>query len=506
MGNGRSARLIGGFVLAAAVAPALAAAAQAPAAVTTGFPVTTSHVLHLDGHALRYTAVAGTITLRDEQGRPTARMFYISYTKDGANESRRPITFIYGGGPGATSTGLQMVGFGPKRVITTNAAHTPGAPYRIVDNKYTLLDATDMVYVEEVDTGFSRLENGTNLSRFAGVDEDAESFKQFIVRYLDKYRRWNSPKYLMGNSYGTTRSAVLVNDLQQAGADFTGVVFISTVLDFQTIAFGPGNDLPYILYLPTYTAVAWYHHALAPDMQSQPLAKLLSQVQKFALGEYAQFLREGSDASAAEKADVTQKLAAYTGLSRQYIGYSNYRVRPTFFRKELLRSRNEVVGRMGGRFKGMDYDQASSGAEYDPIDPAIGGAYTASMNYYLRRDLHYAGSEVWRMESPNAFRIWDWRKHAHRRGGFGQGYVDVARDLRRAMINNPDLKIFVACGYYDLATPYFAVFYTLNHLNVGHLSGNITTKCFESGHVMYLRPQSLVKIHKDLEGFYSMGS
>lgn len=465
--------------------------------------VTTRHSLRLGRRIIHYTAVAGKITLRDGNNQPTARMFYIAYTQDRATESTRPITFIYGGGPGATSTGLQMVGFGPKRVITANAAHTPPAPYKIVDNDYTLLNATDMVYVEEVGTGFSRLADNATLSKFAGVDEDAKAFEQFIIRYLDKYKRWNSPKYLMGNSYGTTRSAVLVNDLQSAGVDFRGVILISTVLDFETIAFGRGNDLPYVLYLPTYAAVAWYHHALSQELESEPLGKVLSQVQDFAVRKYSQFLLQGTAAGNQEKNDVLRKLSAYTGLSQQYIQYSNYRVRPTAFRKQLLRSRDQVIGRMGGRFTGKDYDQVTDDAEYDPIDPAIGGAYTASMNYYLRHDLHYTGSAIWRMEDSKAFRIWDWRKNRHGQASFNQGYVDVAYNLRQAMIDNPHLKIFVACGYYDLATPYYAVVYTLNHLRIGGLQKNITRKCYKSGHVMYLRPKSLVKIHKDLEAFYA---
>lgn len=503
-----SGSLIGGLALilagAVAAAPAVAAAAKAPTADTGGFPVTTKHALRLAGGTLRYTAVLGRMTLRDENGKATARMSYIAYTGNGANEADQPITFIYGGGPGATSTGLQMVGFGPMRVITTNAAYTPGAPYKIVDNKYTLLNATDIVYVEEVGAGFSRLMNGTKLTRFAGVDEDAHSFRQFVVRYLNKYHRWNSPKYLMGNSYGTTRDAVLANDLQGDGVDLRGVILISTVLNFQTLAFGPGNELPYILFLPTYSAVAWYHHALSPAVQGKPLSDLLGKVQSFTIGPYATFLREGDAASDADKADIARKLAGFTGLSETYIRYNDYRVRPTYFRKELLRSRNEVVGRMGGRFKGMDYNQASAGAEYDPIDPAIGGAYTASMNYYLRHVLDYDGSELWRMEAPNAFELWDWRNSGRGRGGFHQGYVDVSKDLRQAMIDNPSLKVFVACGYYDLATPYFAMEYTFNHMRLGTLRNNVTTHCYKSGHVMYLHPQSLVKIHKDLEDFYTL--
>jgi carboxypeptidase C (cathepsin A) len=463
----------------------------------------TKHTLKLGGQAIHYTAVAGTITLRDKEDKPIASMFYISYAKNNVkDEANRPVTFVYGGGPGATSTGLQMVGFGPKRVITTNAAHTPPAPYKIVDNQYSLLDATDLVYVEEVDTGFSRTLNGEKLKHFTGVNEDAESFAQFIKRYLTKYNRWNSPKFLMGNSYGTTRSAALVHDLQKSGVDFSGVVFISTVLNFETLAFHDGNDLPYILYLPTYAAVARYHHALKKPYQTEKLGKFLSKVQDFALHEYAPFLLEGNAANKKTTRDALNKLSQYTGLAKQYIKQSDYRVRPSEFRKELLRGRDLVVGRMGGRFVGKDYDQSSSRAEYDPINPAIGGAYTASMNHYLHHSLHYGKNRIWQMESENAFKLWDWHTGERQGGSFNQGFADVATDLRQAMIDNPDLKIFVAHGYYDFATPYFAADYTFNHLNIGNLQRNITSKYYKSGHVMYLKKKALVKMHGDLEKFY----
>lgn len=468
--------------------------------------VVTHHVWEVGGGQIHYTAVASKIILRDFDDKPTASMFYISYTKDGANPDARPVTFVYDGGPGVTSTGLEMVGFGPKLVVTTNAAHTPPAPYKIIDNPYSLLNKTDLVFIEEVGAGYSRLLGDAKISQFAGVDQDAESFEQFITRYLNKYKRWNSPKYLMGNSYGTTRDAVLADDLQEAGIDLQGVILISTVLNFQTLEFSPGNDLPYILFLPTYAAIAHYHHALTGEFQSESLQKLLNTVQSFATGEYAHFLLLGDMGSSEEQADVAQKLSEYTGLSEQFIRYSNFRVNESAFRKELLRSRNLGVGRTDGRFVGPDYDQAATEASHDPLDSAISGPYTASMNYLLVNVLHYnIPTELWR-SSCYAICHWDWSRTKRFRGvsgGFSQGYADVSIDLRRAMIDNPQLKLFVAYGYYDLACPYFAAWYDYDHLNIGSLQKNITMKGYHSGHVMYLRPQTHAHIYKDLENFYA---
>lgn len=470
------------------------------------YTATTSHSIKLGHEEIHYTAVASKIILHDKNNKPTASMSYIAYTKKGAKESGRPITFIYGGGPGSTSTGLQVVGFGPKLVITTDHAHTPPAPYKIVDNPYSLLNVTDMVFVEEVSTGYGRLLGDSKISQFAGVDEDAEAFKQFIVRYLNKYKRWNSPKYIMGNSYGTTRDAVLANDLQEAGIDLQGVVLISTVLNFQTLEFHSGNDLPYILYLPTYAAIAKYHHALSKQFESEPLKQFLDEVQAFAMGEYAHFLLEGNLASKQEEQRVAQKVSQYTGLSEQYIRYSNFRIAQSSFRKELLRSRNEVVGRTDGRFVGTDYDQATDRAEYDPLDTAVGGPYTASMNYLLREFLHYDVPGLWK-GSCYATCHWNWLR-VPKRGhyGFRQGYADVSTDLRQAMIDNPQLKLFVTCGYYDLATAYFAAMYTYAHLDVGDLQKNITMKCYPSGHVMYLHPKTHAHMYNDLVDFYHSSS
>jgi carboxypeptidase C (cathepsin A) len=474
-----------------------AAADENPAAAVT------QHTVKMGGETIHYTAVASKIILRDDANRAVASMSYIAYTEDGVPQEKRPVTFIWGGGPGSTSSGLQVVGFGPKLVTTTDAGHTPPAPYTIQDNPYSLLNVTDLVYIEEVDTGFGRLLNGSKISQFAGLDEDGQAFTQAIVRYLGLNNRWNSPKYIMGNSYGTTRDAVVAHDLEEAGVDLKGVVLISTVLNFQTLEFGPGNDMPYIMFLPTYAAIAHYHHALPADVQAQPLEQFLGKVQTFAAGEYAHMLMEGDDASAEEKQSVATRMAQYTGLSEQYIRYSNFRVTQQAFRKELLLDRDQVVGRTDARFLGMDYDRISGDAEYDPLDEAIGGPYTTAMNYLLRNFLHYDdGTDLFRSSCYGVCR-WDWHRLNQRRGyGFDQGFADVSGDLREAMIGNPQLKLFVTCGYYDLATPYFAALYTYAHLNVGDLSKNITIKCYPSGHVSYLEPATHERMYKDLEAFY----
>ncbi|HZT00873.1 MAG TPA: hypothetical protein VFA39_01245 [Steroidobacteraceae bacterium] len=466
----------------------------------------TQHTVKMGNATIRYTAAAGKITLRDDAGKPIATMSYVAYTENGVAESQRPVTFVWGGGPGSTSTGLQVVGFGPKLVMTADAAHTAPAPYRIVDNPYSLLNVTDLVFLEEVDTGYGRLLGQSKISQFAGVDQDAAAFTQAIIRYLNANNRWNSPKYLMGNSYGTTRDAVVANDLQEAGADLTGVVLISTVLNFETLGFDSGNDLPYVLFLPTYAALAHYHHALAANFESMPVEQFLPEVQSFAAGEYAHFLLQGDAATAPERQSVVQKLARYTGLSPGYIEQSDYRIRPGNFRKELLLARNQVIGRMDGRFLGMDHDRVSGTAEYDPLEPAIGGPYTAAMNYLLHNFLNYRLTDIYR-SSCYGVCVWDWHRLNNRRDfGFRQGYADVSVDLREAMIANPQLKLFVSCGYYDLATPYFASTYTYDHLNIGELKKNITIKYYASGHVSYLRPETHARMYEDLEAFYRKGS
>ena len=469
-------------------------------------PSVTQHTVKMGSETIHYTAVAGKIILRDDVGKPTASMSYVAYTENGVPESQRPVTFVWGGGPGATSTGLQVVGFGPKLVLTANAAHTAPAPYKIVDNPYSLLNVTDLVFLEEVDTGYGRLLGQSKISQFAGVDQDAAAFTQAIIRYLNANNRWNSPKYLMGNSYGTTRDAVVANDLQDAGADLKGVVLISTVLNFETLGFDSGNDLPYVLFLPTYAALAQYHHVLAANFQSMPVEQFLSQVQSFAAGDYAHFLLQGDAATAEERQTVAQKMAQYTGLSADYIEQSNYRVRPGNFRKELLLARDQVIGRMDGRFLGMDHDRVSGSAEYDPLEPAIGGPYTAAMNHLLHNFLNYNATDIYR-SSCYGVCVWDWHRfNNHRDFGFNQGYADVSVDLREAMIANPQLKLFVSCGYYDLATPYFASTYTYDHLNIGELKKNIIIKYYASGHVSYLRPETHARMYKDLEDFYHQGS
>jgi carboxypeptidase C (cathepsin A) len=497
------AMAVPGLMASLAYGAAGKAASMPQSAAASPEASTTQHTVKMGNETIRYTAVASKIILRDDANRPIASMSYIAYTEDGVPQEQRPVTFIWGGGPGSTSSGLQVVGFGPKLVTTTDAAHTPPAPYKIQDNPYSLLNVTDLVYIEEVDTGYGRLLNGSKISQFAGVDEDGRAFTQAIVRYLGRNNRWNSPKYIMGNSYGTTRDAVVAHDLEEAGVDLKGVVLISTVLNFQTLEFGPGNDMPYIMFLPTYAAIAHYHHALAANLQAQPLEQFLGKVQSFATGEYARLLMEGDDASAEEQQRVATQMAQYTGLSEQYIRYANFRVSQPYFRKQLLLDRDQVVGRTDARFLGMDYDQGTANAEYDPLDQAIGGPYTTAMNYLLRNFLHYEdGTDLFRSSCYGVCR-WDWHR-LDRRGGYGfdQGFADVSGDLREAMIGNPQLKLFVSCGYYDLATPYFAALYTYAHLNVGNLRKNITIKCYRSGHVSYLEPDTHAHMYGDLEAFY----
>ena len=459
-------------------------------------PVVTRHEVTVDGKTIRYTATAGYMVMKDEDGTHKANVFFVAYTKDGEKDpAGRPITFTFNGGPGSSSVWLHLGALGPKRVWANEKGDPPPPPYRLVDNEHSWLDMTDLVFIDPVTTGFSRPAVGEDPKQFHGYREDLESVGEFIRLYASRYERWASPKFLAGESYGTTRASGLSSYLQgRYGLYLNGIVLISSILNFETARFDVGNDLPYMLFLPTYTATAWYHKQLAPDLQ-QDLNAAIEESKAFAMNEYALALMKGDAIPAAEEKMVVATLSRLTGLSEEYVRQTNLRIVIHRFTKELLRDQRRTVGRLDSRFIGIDRDAASDGYEYDPsYNTAIYGPYTAMLNDYVRRELKVTNDLPYEILTG---RVQPWPTS---RGS----YLNVAEDLRKAMTQNPHLKVFVACGYYDMATPFFAADYTFDHLQLDpSLRMNITKAYYESGHMMYIHQPSLKKLKDDVRGFYS---
>ena len=464
----------------------------------------TEHTIRIGGQTIAYKATAATMLLKNDSGAPIGSLYYTAYTKNGISDlSQRPISFIYNGGPGSASMWLHMGAYGPKRIVTTEAAPTPPAPYQIVDNENTLLDVTDMVFIDPIGTGFSKpVGKGTGRD-FWGVDQDARSITQFIYQYVSRNGRWNSPKYLIGESYGTTRSAVLVNRLQQQeNMDFNGVVLMSSVLDFETLEFAPGHDISYVLYLPSYAATAAYHHMIPLPAN---LPAFLDTVRTWAMGPYQDALNKGSSLPAAERGAVLRQLSAYTGLSADYLDKANLRVSLGQFNEELSRSKGMVTGRLDSRFQGPEFDLLSEGMEYDPQSEAISSAFMTAINSYLRDELKFPAGDQ-RYVGGGAVQPWDWNRQPTGRGGRGGGFFRgatyVGSDLANALVSNPNLKVEVENGYYDMATPFFATEYTMDHLGVSPaLRANITLKYYDAGHMMYLHVADLAQLKANVAGF-----
>lgn len=460
-------------------------------------PSVTHHEAVVDGKKINYKVTTGRMALKKEDGSHQASVFYMAYTrtKDAATKDR-PLTFSFNGGPGSSSVWLHLGLLAPKRVAMDDEGNPLPPPYELIDNPYSMLDKTDMVFIDPVGTGYSRTAKDVKKSEFHGIREDIRSVGEFIQRYTTTFERWSSPKYLIGESYGTTRAAGLVDHLQQRyGMYFNGVILVSSILNFQTARFDVGNDLPYFLFLPTYTATAFYHGQL-PDDLSTDLEKTLEEVEAFAMGEYAAALTMGDLLGDAQRDQVATKLARYTGLSKEYVLGTNLRINIHRFVKELLRDQRETVGRLDSRFKGIDRDAVGSSNEYDPSYSAILGPYSGTLNAYVRETLGY--------ESELPYEILTGRVHPWSYKPYNNRYVNVAEDLRRAMTKNKDLKVFVANGYYDLATPYFATEYTFNHMFLdASLKDNITMAYYPSGHMMYIQLSSLQKMKRELDAFYA---
>ena len=464
--------------------------------------VQTQHSLTIAGQPLNYTATTGTIVLKEESEKDEksegekakASIFFVAYTKDDvAPVGKRPITFAFNGGPGSSSVWLHLGLLGPRRVHMDDTNLLP-PPYKLVENEYSLLDVTDLVFIDPVSTGFSRAVPGEKPKEFHNFKKDIESVGDFIRLYTTRYQRWNSPKFLAGESYGTTRSAGLADYLQRRhGMYLNGLMLVSSILNFQTASFTNGNDLPYILFLPTYTAAAWYHQRLDDDLQAD-LATTLAEVEAFALGEYALALMQGAALPAGEQQAIAAKLSRYTGLSESYIQKTNLRIEIFRFTKELLRDQGLTIGRLDARFTGIDKDTAGEKFEYDPSSAATQGPFTAVLNDYMRRDLGFANDLSYEILAK-LYENWSFDQ-------FENQFVDVAETLRQAMSINPHLKVLVANGYYDLATPYLATRYTFNHLGLDpSLHTNITMTFYEAGHMMYIHLSSLAQLKEDLAQF-----
>src|SRR5215470_7359022 len=414
----------------------------------------TDHSIRVGGQSISYKATASTTLLKNDKGEPTGLMYSVAYTKNDVKDlTTRPVSFLYNGGPGSATMWLHMGAFGPRRVYTVNGQFTPPAPYKLVDNAETLLDKTDVVFIDAMGTGYSHAVCKAQEKDFFGIDEDVEAFGQFIVTYLSRNDRWNSPKFLIGESYGTFRSAALGNYLQSHDSvHLNGIVLISSVLDLSSLTFAPGDDRPYIFYLPSYAAVAWYHKVLKD--RPADVVPFIEEARKYAQGEYASALYKGAALSAADKTAVAKRVSFFTSLSEDYLMKADLRVTLSQFRAELQRKEGLTTGRIDARFSGYTYDLLEENAQGDPEGPAVGGAFTALINSYNHDELKFGKDKVYH-NTANAFGAWNWVRRDQRRFGF-PGAPNVDQDLAQAMITNPKLMVQVENGYYDLATPFFA--------------------------------------------------
>jgi carboxypeptidase C (cathepsin A) len=493
--------------------------------------VTTSGSVTIGGRAISYQAMAGTLIVhpkgwddvprdpRTEKTTPMsgggesgeapnpsaeASMFYVAYFRNGGGT--RPLTFFYNGGPGSSTMWLHMGAFGPRRIVTATDAHTPAAPYSLTNNAYSLLDATDMVFIDAPGTGFSRIAGKDKEKAFFGVDPDAYAFAEFIAQFLSKYSRWNSPKYLFGESYGTPRSAVVVNQLEsERSIDLNGVILLSQILNFDLSpdrpTNNPGVDLPYQTVLPTYAATAWYHHKLPAEHPN--LEALLTEVEQFAMGEYARALAAGTELAPNQRNAIAEKLHEYTGLPVDYILKADLRIDGGEFRQNLQSDGDLTTGRLDGRFSGPDLDPLSQRADYDPQASALGSAYVTAFNEYVRRELHYGDIRAFKA-SVQLYRTWNF---SHQLPGETQGFsprqgTNVMPDLANAMKLNPNLKVQLHAGYFDLATPFYQGVYEMHHLPIPqNLQANIEYRFYSSGHMVYAKDASLRELHDNVADF-----
>ncbi len=479
--------------------PEAAGEAKPAAAVPKSEQSVTQHSIVIDGKTIAYTATAGTLIVRNGKDEPAASIGYVAYTKKDTDLTTRPVTFSFNGGPGSSSIWLHMGALGPRRVVTVDSGPTPPPPYEVVDNPWSVIDKTDLVMIDPVGTGLSRAVGKSEDKDFWGVDQDIESVSRFIKEYVSTNGRWRSPKFLLGESYGTTRSGGIAKYLEtRENMALNGVILVSVALDIEAIFAWPGNDRPYALILPTFTAVAAVHKAL-PSPPAD-LEALLTEVRAFALGEYSAALAKGDRLGEAERKAVAEKLHRYTGLSADYWVRANLRVRESQFCQELLREKREVVGRLDGRFLGRTFDALAVEADYDPQSAAISAAFTAAFLDYLHSDLKFGDGKTYKVMNEMAAPAWDWK---HNSGWFIASPVpNTALDLGQAMIYDPNLRLLVLNGLYDLATPFFATESMIDHLGLpADLRSNIEMKYYPAGHMMYLHEPSLHQWKADIAAF-----
>jgi carboxypeptidase C (cathepsin A) len=457
----------------------------------------THHAIQLNGQKIDYTATAGNLLLHNEDGEATASVFYVAYTADSKTPGSRPVTFLFNGGPGAGTVFLLMGSVGPKRARTSSPAITPPAPYVLADNPDSLLDKSDLVFIDAVGTGFSRIVGHGTSKNFWGVDRDLDAFEQFIERYLTVNQRWNSPKYLFGESYGTARAAMLAYQLSEHNIGLNGVILMSSVLNYAD--FLPGSDFESESYLPSFAAVAWYHDKLVPKPPSLPA--FLDEVRSFARGPYAEALAQGDALPDSERDAIAARVASYTGLDVQYIKQTDLRIWPSRFRKQLLRSESHSVGRFDARFEGSDYDDASERPDYDASVTSVASAFDAALHQHLAQDLHFTPTDRYRIFNDEAGRQWDMK---HRQWWGEQLTLPyAAADLAEVMRQNPQLRVLSVNGYFDLATPFFATEYDLVHMGLPpSLRGNLQIAYYPTGHMIYLDDGALHTLKGDLARFY----
>ncbi len=458
----------------------------------------TQHQIKIGGERVKYTAMSGDTILKDKDGKPKASIFSTSYIHESKSPSR-PLIFVFNGGPGSSSVWLHMGVFGPKKVvIPSDAEQVPAAPFTLKDNPFSLIDVADMVFIDPVGTGYSVPLGKYEGKEFWGVRQDAQILSEFIRVYITQNKRWNSRKYLAGESYGTTRAALMTRELQEGwgSIDLNGVFLISSILDFQTGDFAPGNNLPFLSFLPTYAATAWYHNALPNKNEWDSQEIFLNEVRDFALTDYATVLVKGDLATDSEVSDVIDRLHSYTGISKQFIKQSKLRLNEFEFMKELLRDRGVSVGRLDSRYVGEDANQVNSRFEADPSSYAIDGAYTAAIQSYFANDLDVLREQKYEILSGEVFSNWDW---LYERTPRSQGFLNTSQHLAKAQRQNKSFRIFVANGYYDLATPFFGTEYSMNQAGID--KERLVMKYYPAGHMMYIHHPSLEMLADDMRAF-----
>jgi carboxypeptidase C (cathepsin A) len=459
-------------------------------------PIVRQHKAKIGGKTLSYTTTAGQLPIKDDKGKSQANLYFTAYTLDNPKDGEaRPLTFTFNGGPGSASVWLHMGGLAPKRVEMLDDGAMPRPPYKIIDNDFSWIESTDLVFIDPVDTGYSRATSDEAAKKAKDIQGDLESVGEFIRLYLSRYRRWTSPLFLAGESYGTYRSAGLSGYLADKGIIFNGIILISSILNMQTARFQIGNDLPYHLFLPTYAATAWYHDKVSPEYKKMGVRAFLDEVEAWVEESYVQALSLGDRLDSGRRDAILDKLTAYTGLSRDYIDLANLRINIHAFCKELLKSDRLTVGRIDSRFVGKDRSGVSETPDYDPSLNVIWPPFTTALNQYFRSELGYENDTEYHI-----LRSLDWTW-----GDAKDGYSDTSGHLREAMAKNPYMRVYVASGYYDLATPYYATIYTLNHMGLDSDAHNrFTLEEFPVGHMVYVEKGALKKLQEDVARFIKL--